>query len=94
MSWGWVLEDQADGSMNLLYTATKADIGASIKFGRAALGLMVAWAFNYLSVFDRATGLARHSKLSRSRYMIPSEPNNHYEHALRRSWFSGVCFSM
>jgi len=48
MSWGWVLEDQADGSMNLLYTATKADIGASIKFGRAALGLMVAWAFNYL----------------------------------------------
>lgn len=34
--------------MNLLYTATAADLGVSLKFGKAALGLMVAWAMNYL----------------------------------------------
>jgi hypothetical protein len=36
--------------MNLLYTATAADLGVSLKFGKAALGLMVAWAMNYLCV--------------------------------------------
>jgi hypothetical protein len=34
--------------MNLLYTAGTGDLGASAKFGRAVLGLMVAWALNYL----------------------------------------------
>jgi hypothetical protein len=29
-----------------------------------------------------------------ARYMIPSEPNNQYEHALRRSWLSGATFTM
>ncbi|RSH92466.1 hypothetical protein EHS25_008882 [Saitozyma podzolica] len=37
--------------MNLLYTATAADLGVSLKFGKAALGLMVAWAMNYLYLF-------------------------------------------
>ncbi|KIR24869.1 hypothetical protein I307_05834 [Cryptococcus deuterogattii 99/473] len=55
--------------MNLVYTATKGEIGVSHQFGKAALGLMVAWAINYL------------------------EPNADYEHALRHSWFSGVCFT-
>lgn len=35
-------------SMNLLYTATKGEFGASPMFGKAALGLLVAWALNYL----------------------------------------------
>jgi len=61
--------------MNLLYTASKKDLGLSAKFGRATLGMMTAWALNYLS-------------------LLPSEPNSEYEHALRRSWFSGICFSV
>ncbi|OXG80481.1 hypothetical protein C345_05169 [Cryptococcus neoformans A2-102-5] len=60
--------------MNLVYTAVKGEIGVSHQFGKAALGLMVAWAINYL-------------------YMLPSEPNAEYEHALRHSWFSGICFT-
>lgn len=34
--------------MNLLYTASKKDLGLSVKFGRATLGMMTAWALNYL----------------------------------------------
>lgn len=36
--------------MNLLYVAGHSDLGASLKFGKAAMGLMVAWALNYLCV--------------------------------------------
>ncbi|WVQ80108.1 hypothetical protein IAT38_002209 [Cryptococcus sp. DSM 104549] len=60
--------------MNLVYTAGKGDIGASAKFGKASLGLVVAWSMNWL-------------------YMLPSEPNAEYEHALRWSWLSGSLWS-
>lgn len=36
--------------MNLLYTASKGEFGASPEFGKAAMGLMIAWAMNYLCV--------------------------------------------
>lgn len=38
--------------MNLVYTAVKGEIGVSRQYGKAALGLMVAWAINYLQVFS------------------------------------------
>ncbi|ODO11235.1 hypothetical protein I350_00010 [Cryptococcus amylolentus CBS 6273] len=57
------------------YTAAKGEMGVSHEFGKAALGLMVAWALNYL-------------------YMLPSEPSAEYEHALRRSWLTGVLFNL
>ncbi|WVQ77601.1 hypothetical protein IAR50_007289 [Cryptococcus sp. DSM 104548] len=57
--------------MNVVYTTSKGEIGVSHGFGKAALGLMVAWAINYL-------------------YMLPSEPSAEYEHALRRSWLTGI----
>ncbi|RSH88423.1 uncharacterized protein EHS24_000968 [Apiotrichum porosum] len=60
--------------MNLLYTATKGEFGASPMFGKAALGLLVAWALNYL-------------------YMTPVEGPYPYEHAVRRSWFTGMMWS-
>ncbi|KAK8847689.1 hypothetical protein IAR55_005548 [Kwoniella newhampshirensis] len=66
--------DDDEQRMNLVYTAGTSDLGASAKYGKAVLGLMVAWALNYM-------------------YMIPYEPNCEYEHALRRSWFSGICFT-
>ncbi|ORY30203.1 bacterial low temperature requirement A protein-domain-containing protein [Naematelia encephala] len=60
--------------MNLLYQAGKGDLGASHIYWKAVMGLMVAWALNYL-------------------YFLPNEPNNEYEHALRRSWLSGITFN-
>lgn len=42
--------------MNLLYVAGHSDLGASQKFGKAALGLMVAWALNYMSVRRQNAG--------------------------------------
>lgn len=38
--------------MNLVYTAVMGEIGVSHQFGKAALGLMVAWAINYLQIFS------------------------------------------
>ena len=35
-------------SMNLLYTVTKVSVGASEAYGKACLGLMIAWGINYL----------------------------------------------
>ena len=37
-------------SMNLLYTVTKVSVGASEAYGKACLGLMIAWGINYLWV--------------------------------------------
>ncbi|ODO03664.1 hypothetical protein L198_02515, partial [Cryptococcus wingfieldii CBS 7118] len=34
--------------MNVVYTAANGEMGVSHEFGKAALGLMVAWALNYL----------------------------------------------
>ncbi|GFZ51669.1 hypothetical protein JCM24511_09437, partial [Saitozyma sp. JCM 24511] len=52
--------------MNLLYTATAADLGVSLKFGKAALGLMVAWAMNYLYLFPFEPNMDMHWPLCAS----------------------------
>jgi hypothetical protein len=33
--------------MNLLYKANEAETGLSVKFGKACMGLMIAWGLNY-----------------------------------------------
>lgn len=42
--------DMLISSMNLLYKANEAETGLSSKFGKACLGLMLAWGLNYLCV--------------------------------------------
>jgi hypothetical protein len=42
--------------MNLLYKANEAETGLSAKFGKACLGLMLAWGLNYLYVPPRLAG--------------------------------------
>ena len=37
-----------DHRMNLLSNASPVDLGASVKYGRAVFGLMVAWALDYM----------------------------------------------
>lgn len=67
---------------SLCYTATGPphtpinNYGAGPMYGKAALGLMVAWALNFI-------------------YTIPTDSNVvRYEHALRHSWLTGVCFNL
>ena len=42
--------------MNLLYKANEAGTGLSAKFGKACLGLMLAWGLNYLYIPARLAG--------------------------------------
>jgi hypothetical protein len=60
--------------MNLLYKPTQGEFGASHKYGKAVLGLMIAWGLNFL-------------------YTVQTETPFEYQHALRRSWFTGLMFS-
>lgn len=92
--------------MNLLYVAGHSDLGASQKFGKAALGLMAAWALNYMSVcvldgrarVDDIQVLApvRAQRRVRPAAVCPGHPADvhRYEHALRRSFISASCFNL
>lgn len=61
--------------MNLLYIPEKGQFGASHTYGKAVLGLMIAWALNYF-------------------YTLQTETPFEYLHALRRSWFTGMFFTL
>lgn len=45
--------------MHLTFTATAGNYGASPMYGKACLGLMVAWALNYLYTIPSDTNVVR-----------------------------------